>query len=163
MVDKRAVMTSSAHICYNSKRFGLTLPDIAKHLRENSSWHVTVTEWSGYGIVVPQLLVQTPIPFLIQIEDDPDWVPGEIQEIIEWEGLDPNSEIAQRIAQCNARLAIQSTTPDQVINDGSSITVSTLGTAIDPSEFEISDVLSVLCRKIEGVIHDCVNGGVTVH
>lgn len=76
--------------------------------------------------------------------------------------LDPNSEIAQRIAQCDARLAIQSTTPDQVINDGSSITVSTLGTAIDPSDFEISDVLIVLCRKIEGVIHDCVNGGVTV-
>lgn len=85
MVDSRAAMTNSAHICYNSKRFGLTLSDIAKHLRENSSWHVSVTEWSGYGIVVPQLLVQTPIPFLIQIEDDPDWVPGEIQEIIEWE------------------------------------------------------------------------------
>ncbi|MDF3845136.1 hypothetical protein P3W55_25790 [Pseudomonas citronellolis] len=162
MVDSRAAMTSSAHICYNSKRFSLTLSDIAKHLRENSSWHVSVTEWSGYGTVVPQLLVQTPIPFLIQIEDDPDWVPGEIQEIIEWEDLDPNSDIAQRIAQCDARLAVQSTTTDQVINDGSSITVSTLGTAIDPSNFEISDVLIVLCRKIEGVIHDCVNGGVTV-
>ena len=162
MVDRRIAMTSSAHICYNSKRLGLTLSDVARHLRENSSWHVSVTEWRGYGMVIPQLLVHTPTPFLIQIEDDPDWVPGEIQEIIEWENLDPNAEIAQKIAECDARLAIQSTTPDQVINDGSSITVSTLGSAIDPCDPDISDVLMLLCRKLEGVIHDCVNGGVTV-
>ncbi len=155
-------MTSSAHICYNSKHTGLTLSDVAKHLRENASWHVSVTEWSGYGMVIPQLLVHTPVPFLIQIEDNPDWVPGEIQEIIEWENLDQNAEIAQKIAQCDARLAIQSTTPDQVISDGSSITVSTLGVAIDPCDPDISAVLVMLCRQLEGVIHDCVNGGVTV-
>lgn len=162
MVDRRNVMTSSAHIFYNSKRVALTLADVARHLRENAPWHVSLTEWSDCGIVIPQLLVHTPTPFLIQIEDDPDWVPGEIQEIIGWENLDPNGQTAQKIAQYDARLAIQSTTPDQVINDGSSITVSTLGAAINPCDADISDVLMLLCRKMDGAIHDCVNGGVTV-
>lgn len=154
-------MISSAHICYNSKHNKLTLPNIAEHLREKISWKVSMTEWWGYGITVPQLLVHTPIPFLVQIEDDPDWVIEEIQEIIERENLDPSSELAQRISHCDTRLAIQPTTPDQIISDGSSITVSTLGMAIDPADTEISGVLEILRQIVDGITYDSVNGGIT--
>lgn len=155
-------MISSAHICYNSKQLDLSLPFLAGYLRESLSWRVSMTQWSGYGIVVPQLLVHTPIPFLIQIENDPDWVPEEIREIIEWENLDLESEIARKIIECDARLAIQTTAPDQVISDGISINVSTLGMAVDPSDPNIFEVLTLLGRKVNGVIQDTVNGGVTL-
>ncbi|MDD0967803.1 MULTISPECIES: hypothetical protein [Pseudomonas] len=153
-------MTTSAQICYNSKPIKATLQDIAAHLRQTTSWHISTTEWKGYGIVVPQLLVHTPVPFLIQIEDDPEYVPEEIREIIEWEKLDPDSRIARILARCDARLAVLSTTPDLVIDDGHSISASILGTEVDPHDADISSVLKILCRKVEGVIYDCVNGGV---
>jgi hypothetical protein len=50
------------------------------------------------------VLVHTPIPFLIQIENDPDWAPEEIREVIKWE---PDSEVARKIAECDARLSRQ--------------------------------------------------------
>lgn len=118
-------------------------------------------EWSGFGIVIPQLLVHTPIPFLIQIEDDPGWVQEENLEFGEWAGLSRDSEIFGHLTECDARLAIQSTTPDQVFCDGRSITVSTLGTAVDPKEPEIATVLEIVGRKINGLLNDCVNGGLT--
>ena len=155
-------MISSAHICYDTRHVSLTLASIAEYLREHISWQISTTEWRGYGMVVPQLLVHTPIPFLLQIENDPAWVPAEIQEIIEWEKIDPASEIGLRIARCDARLAIQSTVADQVFHGGNSITVSTFGHEIDASNMEISKVLNILCRHIGGVIHDCVNGGAFV-
>jgi hypothetical protein len=161
-MESKTIMISSAHICYNSKQLGLSLPFLAEYLRESLSWRASMTQWSGYGIVVPQLLVHTPIPFLIQIESDPDWVPEEIREIIEWENLDSESEIARRIMECDARLAIQTTVPDQVISDGISINVSTLGMAVDPSDPNIFEVLTLLGRKVNGVIQDTVNGGVTL-
>jgi hypothetical protein len=103
-----------------------------------------------------------PIPFLIQIENDPEWLPEEMREIIVWKSLDPDSEVARKIAECDARLSIQTTAPDQVINDGMSITVSTLGLAVDPSDPYILEVLTFLGRKVNGVIYDAVNGEVTL-
>ena len=158
----KIIMISSAHICFNSKQLDLSMQFLAEYLRESLSWRVSVTQWSGYGVVVPQLLVHTPIPFLIQIENDPDWVPEEIREIIEWESLAPESEVARKIGECDARLAIHTTAPDQVIGDGMSITVSALGTAVDPSDPNILEVLTLLGRMVNGVIYDAVNGEVTV-
>lgn len=155
-------MISSAHICFNSKQLVLSITSLAEYLRESLSWRVSVTQWSGNGIVVPQLLVHTPIPFLIQIENDPDWVPEEIREIIEWENLGPESEVARKIGECDARLAIQTTAPDQVTSDGMSITASTLGMAVDPSDPNILEVLTFLGRKVNGVIYDAVNGKVAL-
>lgn len=89
-------------------------------------------------------------------------MPDEIREMIEWENLDSASEIARKIIECDARLAIQTTAPDQVISDGVSITVSTLGMAVDPSDPNILQVLTLLGRKVNGVIQDTINGGITL-
>lgn len=42
------------------------------------------------------------------------------------------------------------------------ITVSTLGMAVDPSDQDNLEVLTLLGRKVSGVSYDAVNGEVTL-
>lgn len=154
-------MTSSAHICYDSRLHAVTLQTVAEVISAETQWRVVDTEWRGFGVVIPQLLVLTPIPFLIQIENDPTWVPQENLEFGEWAGLSKDSAVFAQLEKCDARLAIQSTQPDQVTIGEESLVVSTLGTAIDPRNPEIAAVLAVVGRKINGLLNDCVNDGLT--
>jgi hypothetical protein len=154
-------MFSSANLCYDSTRYKLDLPRIAELLKDRTPWDITFTEWAGFGVVIPQLLVHSPVPFLIQIEDDTE-VQEEVQEIIEWEHLDPDGDIARKLARCNARLGIQSTAPDQVSVNNGVLQISAIGGTVDPADVEITKVLQCLGREIEGILHDCVNGGLTV-
>lgn len=154
-------MSSSAHIFYDSSLHTVTLQTVAEVISAETRWRVEIAEWRGSGLVIPQLLVLTAIPFLIQIENDPTWVPQENLEFGEWAGLSKNSAVFAQLGKCDARLAIQSTQPDQVTIGEGSLVVSTLGTAVDPSNPAIAAVLAVVGRKINGLLNDCVNGGLT--
>lgn len=154
-------MTSSAHICYDSRLHSITLQTVAEFILAETRWRVEDAEWRGFGLVVPQLLVLTPVPFLIQIENDPAWVPQENLEFGEWAGLSRGSAIFSQLEKCDARLAIQSAQLDQVIIREKSLVISTLGTAVDPKNPEISAVLAIVGRNINGLLNDCVNGGFT--
>lgn len=151
-------MISSALIFYDSRQCTIDLQFIAKVIESETQWRVSHTEWKGFGLIIPQVLVHTSIPFVIQIEDDPEWVPESNLECAEMAGLSKNSEIFVHLTQCDARLAIQSAMPDQVIDDGTSLTVVTLGDAVDPKDPEIETVLLTLGRKMNGLLEDCVNG-----
>lgn len=154
-------MITSAHICFDSREHKVTLHAIAALIESTTEWATSSTERQGGGLVVPQLLVRTPVPFLIQIEDDPEWVPEENLEFGEWAGFGPGSEIHLQLSECDSRLAIQSTMPEQVSSDGNSLVVSGSGAAVDPRDPDIYAVLSVVCRSVGGLLNDCVNGGVT--
>ena len=153
-------MISSAHICYDTRQVRVTLSSLAEIIAQSTDWQTSYTKWEGCGIVIPQLLVHTPIPFLFQIEDDPEWVPAENMEF----GKSPHvlteeSDLFKHLSRCDARLAIQPNNGGTVIADGRSITVSALGGAVDPQAPEVSEVLRLVASKIDGLIHDCVHGG----
>lgn len=112
-------------------------------------------------MVIPQLLVLTPVPFLIQIENDPTWVLQENFEFGELADLSRDRAVYSQLGKCDARLAIQSTQPDQLTVGEESLVVSTFGIAVDPKNPEISAVLAVVGRKINGLLNDYVNGGLT--
>lgn len=154
-------MSSSAHICYDSRLHPVTLQDISEVILAETRWRVTNTEWREFGEVIPQLLVLTPVPFIIQIENDPEWVPQENFEFGEWAGISKESAIFSQLKKCDARLAIQSTESDQLISGEDALFALALGEAVDPSVPEIAAVLSVVGREINGLLNDCVNGGLT--
>ena len=111
-------MVSSAYICYDSRLHAVNLKFIAELIESETQWPVSNTEWKGFGLVIPQWLAHTPIPFLIQLENDPAWVLQENLEFGERAGLSKDNEIFTQLAKCDARLAIQSKTPDQVVIGG---------------------------------------------
>ena len=150
-------MISSAHICYESTEVHVELGSISEQVENNTNWKTVFTEWSGFGVVVPQLMVLTPTPFIIQIEKDPEWVPEENREFAEWAGLSEDNELYRKLSRCDARLAIQSITPDQVTTTGQEMFVFAFGDTVDPKSIEVSEVLKIIGKKISGVLHDCVN------
>ena len=150
-------MISSAHICYESSKNNVELQSVALLIEKNTSWKTVPTEWSDCGIVIPQLIVLTPTPFVIQIENDPEWVPEENKEFAEWAGLSEEDELYLKLSRCDARLAIQSTAPDQTILTGKEIIAFAFGDAVDPKNDDISIVLTIVGKEISGVLNDCVN------
>lgn len=152
---------TSAHVCYDSKLNNVSLELLAQLVKKETSWNVTQTQWRGLGMTIPQLLVHTSIPFLIQIEDDPEWVPEENKEFGKWAKLDEDSPLSKKLAKSNARLAIQATTSNKINIDGKTIKIEASGTAVDPKNPEIAKVLAIICSQIDGVISDAVNGGVS--
>ena len=150
-------MISSAHICYESSKNNVELKSVAVLIEHNTSWKTIPTEWSDCGIVIPQLVVLTPTPFVIQIENDPEWVSVENKEFAEWAGLSEEDELYLKLSRCDARLAIQSTAPDQTILTGKEIIAFAFGGAVDPKNGDISNVLAIVGKEISGVLNDCVN------
>ena len=150
-------MISSAHICYESSEAHVELQSIAEHVESNTNWKTISTEWIDFGVVVPQLMILTLIPFIIQIENDPEWAPEESREFAEWAGLSEDNELYLKLSRCDARLAIQSTTPDQTTLTGKEMIVFAFGGAVDPRNNEISNVLKIIGKKLSGVLNDCVN------
>ncbi len=150
-------MITSAHICYESAGTHIDLASLADLIETRTTFKVVKTEWRGFGQVVPQLMVLTSTPFLVQIEDDPSWVPDENREFAEWAGLSEDSELYLKLSRCDARLAIQSTDQDQVAITNESITVFSFGCAVDPKDHEISNVLKLIGKNISGILNDCVN------
>ena len=150
-------MISSAHICYESSENHVELQSIAEQVERNTNWKTIPAEWSGFGVVVPQLIVLTPTPFIIQIENDPEWVPEENREFAEWADLSEDNELYRKLSRCDARLAIQSTAPEQITLTGQEMFVFAFGDTVDPKNNEISEVLRIIGRKISGVLNDCVN------
>lgn len=153
-------MIPSALICYDARQARVTLTSVAESIAQGTEWQTSCIEWEGFGIVIPQLLVRTPIPFLIQIDDDPAWVPAENMEFAKWPTLlAEESDLFKRLSKCEARLAILSTSSGTVIATERSITISALGCAIDPQEPNVSEVLRLVAARIDGLIYDCVHGG----
>ena len=150
-------MITSAHICYESSKNNLELQLLGTLIEKNTNWKTMPTEWSDCGIVIPQLIVLTPTPFIIQIENDPEWVPEENKEFAEWAGLSEEDELFLKLSRCDARLAIQSTAPDQITFTGKEVIAFAFGGVVDPRNSEISNVLEIVGKEISGVLNDCVN------
>jgi len=115
------------------------------------------TEWRGYTAVIPQLLVHTkPVVLTIQVEDDPEYVPDELQELIEEVSAMAGAEARDALASCNARLALQSTSPPRRLEDERSVTVFAQSD-LDPAFPEVDALLALLSRFTGGFTVDCVN------
>ncbi len=154
-------MSASAQICYNSKKSKVNLQIVKDLIEKETEWKAVDVEWRGYGLVIPQILVCSPLPFTIQLEDDPEWVPEEIQEFGHMAKIKESDEILEQLAECDAMLSISSIEQDQIIENSHSINVSTINTAINPSHPEVAKIIYIIGSSIDGILFDCVNGKLT--
>lgn len=117
----------------------------------------TRTEWRGYTMVVPQLLIAArPIAFTIQVDEDPGYVPGEIRELAEQARPQLGPDVHDGLLQCDTRLDVMSSSSANPQATGAAVVV-VARTDLDPARPEVEHVLLVLAKLTSGFVLDCVN------
>lgn len=144
----------SAHIWFRQQRPVITLAHAGDLFRE-AGLTVERAEWRLYDDVIPQLLVKTHIPFLIQIDDDAI-VAEEAVEVSEWhEGEFPDAMLS-KLKRSNTRFDVGAPEERVQIVDGPLVFLDAY--EINPSKPEIWSLLQLLARAVDGVLYDNVNG-----
>lgn len=154
-------MIAAAQVVFSNQRGDACLAWLSAEL-EKAGVSCSPTEWRGYGAVVPQLLVPTaPVPLTVQVDDDPSYVPDEIAELAEDARPVLSPPHHAKLAQCNARLDVMSTTPAKTTETDAAITV-VAQTDLDPRQPEVERVLILLSTITAGFVVDCVHGRMRV-
>src|SRR3954463_7402148 len=136
-------MLAAACIPYDPEEQDFTLADLREHLAANLSFECTLTEWEGFTMTIPQVRVATAVPLIIQIEDDPEYVPEELAGLAdEAEGVLSDDWI-EVLRRCMARLDVLEADEE---------------TRLDPTQPDVEAVLIEIARFVDGLVHDNVNG-----
>ena len=135
-------MFVAAVIPYDPEEHVFTLEDLLDHLSANVSFQCAMTEWRGFSDAIPQLRVETAVPLTIQIEDDPDLVPDEIQDLADRAGSALSPDWVEAVRQCTARLDVQE---------------ADTGPTLDPSHPDVESVVIEIARFVDSVVYDNVN------
>src|SRR3954468_19180302 len=99
-------MFSAATIPYDPEEQDFTLKDLQEHLAATLAVECTLIEWQGFSMTIPQIRVATGVPLTIQIEDDPDYVPDDLADLVDRaEGLLP-AEWVEALRRCAAKLEV---------------------------------------------------------
>lgn len=108
-------------------------------------------------MVIPQIRVETHVPLTIQIANDQEYVPEEIQELAaEAVGILSIEEV-EKLRRCRVRLDIMSANPPRIEETDESISIYA-ETDLDPADEDVQSVLFALANFMKGYVFDCVNG-----
>src|SRR3954453_12584791 len=136
-------MLAAACIPYDPEEQDFTLADLREHLAANLPFECTLTEWQGFSETIPQVRVATAVPLIIQIEDDPEYVPEELASLAEEAEGVLSSDWVQLLHRCRARLDVMEAEED---------------VQLDPTQPDVEAVLIEIARFVDGLVHDNVNG-----
>ena len=150
-------MFSAATIPYDPEEQDFTLEELQEHLAASLSVECTLTEWQGFATTIPQVRVETGVPLTIQIEDDPDYVPDDIADLVDRaQGL-LSAEWMGALRRCAAKLEVmEADAPDPELNEDG-LAVLTAETRLDPSLPEIEAVVIEVARFVGSLAYDNVN------
>src|SRR3954452_17512391 len=99
-------MLAAACIPYDPEEQVFGLEDLRDHLAASLPYECALTEWEGFSGPVPQVRVATAVPLIVQIEDDPEFVPEEMAGLAnEAEGVLAGDWV-QLLRRCTARLDV---------------------------------------------------------
>jgi hypothetical protein len=148
----------SALIWFNKGLNPLSLASLKVILSDNLCCTVEDTEWRLDSFVVPQLKVTAPAQFLLQIEDNPRYVPAEAKETAEEFGraLPPIKRAA--LASCDARVRFGENEPPAATGSDGSVNVFAGWTTLDPSEPVFRSILRAITAQVDGFLWDNVHG-----
>jgi hypothetical protein len=136
-------MLAAACIPYDPEEHDFTLEDLRDHLAANLPYECALTQWEGFSETVPQVRVATGVPLIIQIEDDPEYVPEEMAGLAEEAEGVLAEDWVQLLRRCTARL---------------DVTEADEETQLDPTQPDVEAVLIEIARFVDGLVHDNVNG-----
>jgi len=150
-------MIAAAHVIFDGSTDTTDLAEILSHLQKQLPFSCRMTEWQGYTMVIPQIRVETHVPLTIQIDDDPEYVPEEIQELAAAAVGILSIEDVEKLRRCRVRLDIMSASPARIEETDESISLYA-ETDLDPADDDVHSVLFALSNFLRGYVFDCVNG-----
>jgi len=136
-------MLAAACIPYDPEEQDFTLEDLREHLAANLPYECALTQWEGFSETIPQVRVATAVPLIIQIEDDPEYVPEELAGLAEEAEGVLAEDWVQLLRRCTARLDV--TEAEEEVQ-------------LDPTQPDVEAVLIEIARFVDGLVHDNVNG-----
>jgi hypothetical protein len=136
-------MLAAACIPYDPEEQVFGLEDLRDHLAASLPYECALTEWEGFSGPVPQVRVATAVPLIVQIEDDPEFVPAEMAGLAEEAEGVLAGDWVQLLRRCTARL---------------DVTEADEETQLDPTQPDVEAVLVEIARFVDGLVHDNVNG-----
>lgn len=151
-------MFPAAEILFDSRSHPVTLEALRDHLEKTLGGEYALTEWRGYAVVIPQLLVRGAHPWTIQIEADPEYVLDQIAELADEAVGVLSDEAIAKIRRCNATLVAMGASeqaPPPVI-DGHVYVVA--GTTLDPTDPEVRRTLLAAAALVDGLVFDLTEG-----
>lgn len=154
-------MFSAATIPYDPDAQELTLEDLRDHLAATLDVECTLTEWQGFDLTIPQVRVATEVPLTIQIEDDPDYVPDDLADLVDRAEGFLSEEWVEALRRCGAKLDImeadtEADTPMSEPDDEGTIELAAT-TRLDPSQPDVEAVLIEIARFVDSLAYDNVN------
>jgi len=104
---------ASAFIIFNNSQRRLTLPIMFSQLPELVGFDCTMSECRFGESAVPQIRVATVPPIALQLDEHPDIVPDEIQEMLDSHGDSFSEDSLAAARRCRSRFEIVSCEPTQ--------------------------------------------------
>jgi hypothetical protein len=150
-------MFSAATIPYDPEAQELTLEDLRDHLAATLDLECTLTEWQGFDVTIPQVRVATEVPLTIQIEDDPDYVPDDLADLVDRAEGFMSEEWVEALRRCGAKLDVmEADVPMPEPDDEGTIELAAT-TRLDPSQPDVEAVLIEIARFVDSLAYDNVN------
>jgi hypothetical protein len=154
-------MFSAATIPYDPEAQELTLEDLRDHLAATLDVECTLTEWQGFDLTIQQVRVATEVPLTIQIEDDPDYVPDDLADLVDRAEGFLSEEWVEALRRCGAKLDImeadlEADVPMPEPDDEGTIELAAT-TRLDPSQPDVEAVLIEIARFVDSLAYDNVN------
>jgi hypothetical protein len=154
-------MFSAATIPYDPETQELTLEDLRDHLAATLDVECTLTEWQGFDVTIPQVRVATGVPLTIQIEDDPDYVPDDLADLVDRAEGFLSEEWVEALRRCGAKLDVmeadlEADMPFAEPDDEGTIELAAT-TRLDPSQPDVEAVLIEIARFVDSLAYDNVN------
>lgn len=154
-------MFSAATIPYDPEAQELTLADLRDHLAATLDLECTLTEWQGFDLTIPQVRVATEVPLTLQIEDDPDYVPDDLADLVDRAEGFLSAEWVEVLRRCGAKLDIMEADLDAHIPfpgpDDEGVVELAATTRLDPSQPDVEAVLIEIARYLDSLVYDNVN------
>jgi hypothetical protein len=150
-------MFSAATIPYDPEAQELTLEDLRDHLAATLDIECTLTEWQGFDVTVPQVRVATEIPLTIQIEDDPDYVPDDLADLVDRAEGFLSEEWVEALRRCGAKLDVMEADVPMPEPDDEGTVELAATTHLDPSQPDVEAVLIAIARFVDSLAYDNVN------
>jgi hypothetical protein len=150
-------MFAAATIPYDPEEQDLTLEDLREHLSATLSVECTLTEWKGFDETVPQLRVATGVPLTIQIEDDPEYVPDDLAELVDLAEGVLTKEWMEALRRCAAKLEVMEADIPMPEPDENGVIELAATTRLDPSLPDVEAVIIEIARFVDSLAYDNVN------
>jgi hypothetical protein len=158
-------MFSAATIPYDPEAQELTLEDLRDHLAATLDVECTLTEWQGFDVTIPQVRVATEVPLTIQIEDDPDYVPDDLADLVDRAEGFLSEAWVEALRRCGAKLDIMEADTEADMEadvplpepDDEGTVERAAATRLDPGQPDVEAVLIEIARFVDSLAYDNVN------